>query len=137
MATETPVVESAEEETFLFRHKAYRRFRVGRFEFKNNLLRLNAADRDEFLELVKDPKFPRMDALNIVEVNEEAARVAEVSVFDSPPNDASTVVRGAMQAGDIKTAKDSQTSGAQQSKPGSADLNPNPTGPGAAFTGLK
>jgi hypothetical protein len=93
--------------SYLFFHKRIRRFRVGKFEFKKNYLRIdNDEDRDAFLAILNDPKFPKRDALQIVEINEEARAATETSVIQKPTT--SPVVRGPMNAADILTAKDQQ-----------------------------
>lgn len=117
---ELPTLE-ANNRTYLFMHKTIRRYRVGRFEFKNNYLRLNSAeDRQEFLDILNQSGFPKRDAIQIVEVNEEARAQTE-----------SSVVRGNMAAGDILTGKDHQRLLALQNKPGSTGgaLAPNPGKP--------
>lgn len=95
-------IKEAEQDTktgvnVLFRHKTIRRFRIGRFEFKNNELRLQSQrDLDDFLALIDDPNLPKVETLDIVQVNEEAAAAVE-----------STVIRGAMGSKDILTQKSS------------------------------
>jgi len=132
----------ADERTSVFFHKKYRRYRIGRFEFKKNYLRLTTnADREEFLKLVNDPKFPKREAIQIVEVNEEARAQSERSVLESqtpsPSVDGSdtSVVRGAMNASDILTAKDVQRINDLSSKPGQSagGLNPTPSAPKPTF----
>ena len=136
MADEQPVVSEESEKFYTFRHKTYRRFRVGRFEFKDHILKVNAADREEFLESVQDPKFPKREAINIVEVNEEASRNAELSVLYDNQKLPSGVVRGAMNAEDILTEKDKQrlaeNTESAPAQSGNA-LNPNPQAPRPAF----
>jgi hypothetical protein len=92
-----------EAKTFLFRHKTIRRFCIEQFEFKNFELRLQSEkERDEFVAMVQD--LPNRDAIQIVEVNEAAAAVAETSIAKKD----SSVVRGFLNADDILTAKDRQ-----------------------------
>lgn len=82
----------------LYFHKTYRQYKIGRFIFKKNYLRITSAkDDEEFLNLLNAPGFPQREAAAIVEVNEIARSQAEKSV-----------IRGSMQADDILTAKDKQ-----------------------------
>jgi hypothetical protein len=131
--TEGTVDRRDDGRTFLFLHKSIRRFRVGKFEFKKNQLRLNAEEREEFLRILNEPGFPKAEAMQIVEVNEEAKAASERSVLTNPQG--STVVRGAQNASEILTAKDHQRIAQQQSKPqqGGGSLNPTPTGPKPTF----
>lgn len=95
------------EETRTFFNKKYRRFRVGRFEFRRNYLDLTPKEAEEFLAIVTAPDFPYEEAVQIVEVNRAAAAAAETSILDKVPA-GQGVVRGAMSASDILTAKDKQ-----------------------------
>lgn len=59
-----------------YRHKSIKRFRVGRFEFKNAfLVTLGEEDDEEFKSLVE--KLPARDQNQIVQVNEESLRNSE------------------------------------------------------------
>ncbi len=108
-AQETPVTQDgqnvhaedafAPEVNVLFRHKEIRRYRVGGFEFKNYELRIrDAAKLAEFRHILEGQ--PRIETIHIVEINEEAAALAE------RPAVGSGVVRGSMSSDDILTAKD-------------------------------
>lgn len=95
----TPVADSAaaapSEVNVLFRHKTIRRYRIGRFEFKDNKLRiLTQRDLDDFYALMEDPNLPKIEKIDIVRVNEEAQAAAE-----------STIIRGPMGSADILTQK--------------------------------
>lgn len=81
-----------------FKHKLSRRFKIGRFEFKNHILSLqNDDDIEEFMRLVTHPKFPNRERTQIIEINEEAVRTLEKPL--------SLTVRGAQQTTDIKAVK--------------------------------
>jgi len=109
----------------VFFHKAYRQYKVGRFIFKKNYLRLaDEADIKEFLDLINGPGFPRREAALIVEVNETARAASEKSV-----------IRGSMQADDIMTAKDKQRL-TSLTNPGAAGNNLAPAGAKSAGMNL-
>lgn len=83
-----------------YRHKTIRRFRVGKFEFKNHKLVIESEeDQKAFEEMIAG--LPPIDSQPIVIVNAEAAAAAEKPLV-------SPVVRGAMSADDILTAKDKE-----------------------------
>lgn len=112
-ADETSLIPQDELEnttSYLFRHKAVRRYQIvdsdnpGRpFDFRDFEMRIEGPDADErrarFYEIVR--QLPRQEAIHIVEVNELAAAAAEKSMDNG-------VIRGAMEAKDILTAKDHQ-----------------------------
>lgn len=92
----------------LFRHKTIRRFKVGKFEFKNNQLRItDPDDAAEFEKILNG--LPPIESRDIVIVNEEAAAAAERPATSS-------AVRGTMVAGDILTAKDRERLAADQAQ---------------------
>jgi hypothetical protein len=81
-----------------YKHKTIRRFRVGKFEFKNHKLTIESEeDQALFEKMVSD--LPVRDSREIVIVNQEAIAASETKIGD-------TVVRGPMSADDILTAKD-------------------------------
>lgn len=134
MADEENTILGSEEadKTYLFFHKTIRRYRVGKFEFKDHYLRLTSPEaRQEFLNILNERNFPKRDAIQIVEVNETARAQTEKPVLVN----AAPVIRGNMTAGDILTQKDHQRILEAQSKPGSAGnaLAPNPGAPKPAF----
>lgn len=102
---EIPLVSAEYDDTnVLFRHKTIRRYKIGEFEFRNYEMRItDAAKLDRWRKLLADPNLPRSELIDIFEINEEAAAVVERSVAGDSP-----VIRGAMQASDILTAKDRQ-----------------------------
>lgn len=81
-----------------FRHKTIRRFKVGKFEFKNNLLSIpddNESDIELFHKFVSE--LPRREQVNIVEVNEAALKALEKPM--------TLGVRGAASTSDITAPK--------------------------------
>lgn len=102
----------------LFRHRTIRRFRIGRFEFKDNYLRIQSQDElEEFYRILEDPKLPRSEVVDIVKVNEEAVAAAE-----------SSIVRGPMASADILTQKDGAAKSTETKATNTGGTNaPNPS----------
>lgn len=91
------IVEKADEERFHFRHKTIARFSIDRYKFVNNHLTIVGADEaDRFVSLVND--LPAVYRAPIVRINPAAAAAAESAL-------GSSVVRGSMGTGDIKTIR--------------------------------
>lgn len=99
----------------LFKHKTIRRFRFGDFEFKNYHIRFTKqAEVDRFLKELAT--LPRIETVDIVEINEEAASMAERQVIGGP-----TAIRGAMSSEDILTVADKERLAKQQAAPTPTD----------------
>lgn len=108
--------------SYLFKHRTIRRFCVSGFEFKNFELRLQTEEeREQFISIVEG--LPKIESIHIVEVNEEARAAMETPITAKE----STVVRGAMGADDILTAKDRER--IAQSNLNGNTLAPNPSKP--------
>lgn len=80
-----------------YRHKTIRAFKVGRFQFKNFILRIPAGEAEEFEALVNQPNFPARDRNNIVAQNVQAIADSETPI--------SARVVGAQQSTDVTSPK--------------------------------
>jgi len=101
-----------------YRHRTIRRFKIGKFEFKEHLLVINnEADDELFHEHLKgDPRSAR----DIVELNPEAMAAMEKSVDLAPK-----VIRGAQDSGQIPSGvKESDGKAIAASTPGPNQQSP-------------
>ncbi len=89
----------------LLRHRRIRNFKIGKFQFKNHLLKIRSEEEEkEFSELIA--KAPRLTQNSIVEINEEA-----MSSLEKPFQPA---VRGAQPTSEITAGKTNPGDGTQQ-----------------------
>ncbi len=97
----------------VIRHKTTNRYKLGRFEFKKFTMRLTSErDFEEFVAMVK--QLPPIERNQFDILNERAIASASRPLI----SEESTVVRGAMTADQILTAKDREAIAKAQGGPG-------------------